>query len=284
MTDTTDANAEQRAAWNGESGQRWVADADRRDRVLVPVADALLAAAGLRPGDRVLDVGCGCGATTLSAADRVAPGGGVTGLDLSGPMLEVARCRAADQGHDDVELIQGDAQTHSLPAGGFSVAISRFGNMFFDDPVAAFANVARALAAGGRLCLATWRPLEANDWLTVPGAALLEYGTMPETATAGGPGMFSLSEPDAVTTILRGAGYTDLHFDPVTVTLPLGGDAADATDYLAGTGLGRAVLETVPDDERPAALDAVRAVLDDHADATGVHLGAGVWIVTARRP
>lgn len=281
MTET--ANAEQQAAWNGESGRRWVADADRRDRVLVPVADALLAAAGLRPGDQVLDVGCGCGSTTLAAAERVTPGGGVTGLDLSGPMLEVARRRAADHDRDDVELIRSDAQTHPLPAGRFSVAISRFGTMFFGDPVAAFANIGRALSATGRLCLATWQPLAANEWLTVPGAALLRYGTLPE-AGPGGPGMFAQSEPEAVAAILRAAGYDDIGLDPVAVDLRLGDNPADATDYLAGTGIGRAVLETVADDERPAALEAVRALMEDRADATGVHLGAAVWIVTATRP
>jgi ubiquinone/menaquinone biosynthesis C-methylase UbiE len=281
MTGT--ANAEQRAAWDGDSGHRWVADAARRDRVLAPVATALLAGADLRSGEQVLDVGCGCGATTLAAAGQVAPGGRVTGLDLSGPMLALARRRAADQGLANVDLVQGDAQTHPLPAGRFSAAISRFGTMFFDDQVVAFANVRRGLAPSGRLCLATWQPLAANDWLSVPGAALLRYGTLPDTAT-GGPGMFGMSEPDLVTATLRSAGYRAVHLDPVTLDLRLGDDTADATDYLANSGIGRAVLETVPDDHRPAALAAVRTVLDDHADATGVHLGAGVWIITATTP
>ena len=281
MTET--ANTEQRAAWDGESGHRWVADADRRDRVLAPVATALLAAADLGPGEQVLDVGCGCGATTLAAAGQVAPGGRVTGLDLSGPMLDLARRRAADQGFANVELVQGDAQTHPLPAGRFSAAISRFGTMFFDDPVAAFTNVGRALGPAGRLCLATWQPMAANDWLSVPGAVLLRFGTLPE-AGAGGPGMFAQSDPDAVIPTLRAAGYADVQLDAITVDLRLGDDPGDATDYLAHTGIGRAVLETVPDDRRPVALDALRAVLDDHAGPGGVHLGAGIWIVTATRP
>lgn len=280
---TEAANAEQRAAWDGDSGHRWVADADRRDRVLAPVAAALLAAGDLRPGEHVLDIGCGCGATTLAAAGQVAPGGRVTGLDLSRPMLGLARRRAADQALANVDLVHGDAQTHPLPASRFSAAISRFGAMFFDEPVAALANIGRALAPSGRLCLATWQPLAANDWLSIPGAALLRYGTLPE-AKPGGPGMFGLSEPGPVTATLQAAGYRDVHLDPVTMGLRLGDDPADATDYLANSGIGRAVLETVPDDHRPAALAAVQTVLGDHAGSTGVRLDAGVWIITATTP
>jgi ubiquinone/menaquinone biosynthesis C-methylase UbiE len=281
MTEIT--NADQHAAWNGDSGHRWVADAERRDRVMAPIAEAVLRAADLREGDQVLDVGCGCGATTLAAATAVAPGGHVVGIDLSGPMLELARTRAADQGVPNVTFLHGDAQTHPLPAGRFVVVISRFGTMFFDDPVAAFANVAAALSPGGRLCLATWQPLDANDWLTVPGAALLRYGELPETAP-GVPGAFAQSDPEAVTSTLHRAGFTEVGFDPVSITLTLGRDPADATDYLANTGVARAVLATIPDEQHPAALDAVRTVLAEHTDAAGVHLGAAIWIITAHTP
>ena len=174
---TNIANTDQYAAWNGESGQRWIADADRRDRIMTPIADALLDTARLGPGDHVLDIGCGCGATTLSAARAVAPTGEANGLDLSAPMLDVARRRADAAGLTNVHFEQADAQTHRLPGGAFDVTISRFGTMFFADPGAAFANLALALRPDGRLCIATWQPLEANDWLAIPGAALLNHGS-----------------------------------------------------------------------------------------------------------
>jgi hypothetical protein len=275
------ANADQHAAWNGESGHRWVTDADRRDRALAPIADALVAAAHLDSGEQVLDIGCGCGATSLAAARAVAPGR-VYGIDLSEPMLEVAGARADDQGIAGVDFVPGDAQTHALPPGRFAVAISRFGTMFFADPVAAFANVAAALAPGGRLCLATWQPLAANDWLTTPGDALLRYGHRPETQP-GAPGMFAQSDPDTVTATLDRAGYTGIDLAPVTVSLTVGRDLADATDYVVKTGPGRAVLDTIPDDQRAPAIEAVRDVLAHHTDPTGVHLDAAVWIVTATR-
>lgn len=167
----TGVNQAQQDAWNGDSGQRWVADADRRDAVLGPVADALLAAARLQPGDTVLDLGCGCGATTLAAADLVAPAN-VVGLDLSGPMLELARQRT---GTGAATFIQADAQTKTFDGERFDVAIGRSGTMFFDDPVAAFTNIATAVRPGGRLCLAAWQALDANEWLLVPGAVLLEH-------------------------------------------------------------------------------------------------------------
>ena len=274
------ANTEQSDAWNGESGRRWVADPDRRDRILAPVADVLLAAAELAPGELALDIGCGCGATTLAAAHTVGRTGSVIGVDLSEPMLDVARGRADTAGVANVAFLRADAQVHTLAPESFDVAISRFGTMFFADPVAAFSNIATGLRPGARLCIATWQPLVANDWLTIPGAALLDYGAPPD-GDGSGPGMFAQAEPNSVTRVLERAGYDDVALEPVRVTLTLGVNVQDATEHLADTGVGRAALETIPDAQRPAALDAVRTVLADYADETGVHLDAAIWIVTA---
>jgi SAM-dependent methyltransferase len=273
-------NAEQREAWNRDSGHRWVEDAERRDQVLAPIGDALVAAAGPAPGERVLDVGCGCGATTLDTARAVGHDGVVAGIDFSAPMLGVAAARCQAAGLTNVDFVLGDAQTDRL-AGPFDLAISRFGTMFFDDQVAAFANIAGALRPGGRLCIATWRPLAENDWLTVPGAAFLGFGTMPDAVD--GPGMFAQSEPDAVIRVLGGAGFTGVGLEPVDLELTLGADVDEATDYLADSGPGRLVMETVPDHDRNAALDAVRGVLAEHRTASGVRLGAAIWIITASR-
>jgi hypothetical protein len=133
------------------------------------------------------------------------------------------------------------------------------------------------------MCLATWQPLVANPWLTVPGAALLRYGTLPDTADDAGPGMFAQSEPDVVRQVLADAGYEDISLHPVDVTLTLGAEPDEAAEYLADSGPGRAVLATIPDPDKPAALNAVRATLADHTDHAGVHLDAGIWIITAIR-
>ena len=275
------ANTEQYEAWNGDNGRRWVADPDRRDVVLAEVADVVLGAAALRPGERVVDVGCGCGATSLAAAGAVGPDGEVLGVDLSAPMLEVARRRADAAAIPNVRFEQADAQTYRFDVARFDVVISRFGTMFFEDPTAAFANIARAIRPDGRLCIATWQPLEVNEWLTVPGAVLLSFGSPPEAID--GPGMFAQADPAVITSTLGAAGLGDIAVEPVSVTLNLGADPAGAAAHLAETGVGRAVLETVPEADRPRAIAAVEAVLADHVTPAGVQLRGAVWITTARR-
>jgi ubiquinone/menaquinone biosynthesis C-methylase UbiE len=273
----TVANEAQYEAWNGDSGQRWVADADRRDAVLAPVADVLLAAAHLAPTEDVLDLGCGCGITTLAAARAVRPGK-VIAVDLSAPMLDLARRRAGNDQH--VTFLQADAQTHPFEPGSYDIVISRFGTMFFDDPVASFTNVASGTRRGGRLCLATWQPLAANDWLLVPGAALLRYGSLPDTSGSA-PGMFAQSDPAAVTAVLEQAGWRDVTVEPITVSLRLGADATEATDYLADTGIARAVLDTIDETGRDRAVADVTRAPEPHATGAGVRLDAGIHIITA---
>jgi SAM-dependent methyltransferase len=275
------SNVDQHEAWNTDSGLRWAKDADRRDRILAPVADALHTAARLKPGEHVLDIGCGCAATTLIAARSVAPGGTATGIDLSTPMLDVAHRRREASGVTNVRFITGDAQFHTF-TDAYDIAVSRFGTMFFADQTAAFANIASGLRPGGRLCLATWQPLASNDWLTIPSTALRRFGTMPPIDHHG-PGAFAQSEPDAVTRILADAGYTGIDFQPVHLVLTVGTDLDDGTDYLAGTRMIRRVLEALPDHDRPAALDAIRTAVAEHTDDGGVHLDAAIWIITATR-
>lgn len=278
MTNTADET--QRDAWNGESGLRWAADPDKRDAAMVDVAAALADAAGLRPGEDVLDIGCGCAATSLDAARAVGPGGTVLGIDISEPMLAVARRRLTASALDNITFGAADAQTDPLPEQAHDVVISRFGTMFFDHPTTAFANLARCLRTSGRLCIATWQPLEANDWLAIPGAALLRYGTLPDTG-GNAPGMFAQSDTAVISTVLTTAGFDDITVTPVTVTMRLGANAEEATGYLTDTGIARTILDTIPPDRREEAVESVTAVLADHEGPTGVVLGAGIWITTA---
>ncbi|HET9893474.1 MAG TPA: class I SAM-dependent methyltransferase [Streptosporangiaceae bacterium] len=270
----SEANSGQRADWNGDSGRRWVADAERRDRVLKPVQDALLSAARIGEAEDVLDVGCGCGAVTLAAAELTT--GKVTGVDLSEPMLTAARQRAGEPGQ--VAFIEADAQTcdYSLTV---DLVISRFGTMFFDDPAAAFANIRRAVREDGRLCVATWQPLAANEWLSVPGAVLRRYAELP-LPDPPGPGMFSQSDPEAVAAVLAAAGWHDASVAALRVDLRVGTDPADAADYLAATGPARRVLATLDPGRRSAALAAVTRAMNDHV-SDGVQLKAGINIIRA---
>jgi ubiquinone/menaquinone biosynthesis C-methylase UbiE len=280
---TASPNQEQSDAWNGESGRRWVTGADERDQVLAPVADTLFAAAALTPGLRVLDIGCGCGATTLRAAAVVGTTGSAIGIDLSGPMLDVARERADASGATNTAFVQGDAQTHEFSPDTVDVVIARFGTMFFSDPIAAFRNIGRSLRHRGRLVLATWQPLAVNQWLTVPGAALLHHTAMPDQASDG-PGMFAQSDPGTVMEVLHRAGFIEVALEPTNVTFTLGPTIDAAVDYLAESGLRRALLETIPDGAaRDAALADVRAALVHHDDGTAVRLDGAIWIITAER-
>jgi ubiquinone/menaquinone biosynthesis C-methylase UbiE len=278
----TAVNQAQRDSWNGDSGRRWVADADRRDAVLAPVAASLLAAARIQPGESILDLGCGCGATTIAAATQTGSDGTAHGIDLSEPMLALARQRARDAGLTTVTFTQADAQTDTLGV-AHDVVISRFGTMFFDDPVAAFTSIGRAVRAGVRLFIATWQPLGLNDWLTVPGAALLQYSTLPDSQP-GAPGMFGQADPNLLRSTLTRAGWTAVDSRAVTVTLRLGNDPTDATNYLADSGVGRAVIDTIPRKDKPAAIAAVADALAPHATTEGVHLDAAIWITTGTAP
>ena len=198
-------------------------------------------------------------------------------------MLEVARSRATTDGLDNVSFVQGDAQTTRLDD-DFDVAISRFGTMFFEDPTAAFTNLANHLRPGGRLCLVTWQPLEVNEWLIVPGATLLEYGSLPPAAEPSAPGMFAQSDPDTIASALTEAGLKQIASEPLVLPLTFGNTTHEAVDYLADSGPGRAILDTIPDNQRASALDQVKRVLESHADDHGhITLHAAVWITTARR-
>lgn len=278
---TSHANVAQFEAWNGDSGHRWVARADDRDRVLTPVADAMLDAAGMTAGTRVLDVGCGCGATTLRAAEDIGDGGWATGVDISVPMLEVARRRARSAGVVTADFVEGDAQTHDFEPGSFDSAISRFGTMFFSDPTAAFANIAAALRPEGRLCIATWQSFDANEWLAIPGAVLAHHTEIPEM-DPNEPGMFGQSDPAVVAPTLGGAGFVDITFDARDVTFNFGPTLEDGVTYLAGTGAGRLPFEAIAEGPaRDAAFADVRDALVDHHDDSGVHLGGAIWLITA---
>src|SRR5262245_18186906 len=199
-------NVEQAEYWSGTGGEHWVAEQARYDRMVTGFGDRVVEVLSPRAGERVLDVGCGNGALSLAIGPLVAPEGSVLGLDISGPMLAVAGRRARAAGQENVGFERGDAQVHDLPDGGFDAVVSRFGVMFFDDPQAAFANLARALRPGGRIVIACWQELMANSWLMVPVAAALTQVPMPDLGELAGPGPFSLAKPDDVRSVLDGAG------------------------------------------------------------------------------
>jgi SAM-dependent methyltransferase len=250
-----------------------------------PFAAMILDAAGLRPGGNVLDVGCGCGGTTLAAARLIAPGQAV-GLDLSGPMLARARADAGAAGLGNAVFRQGDAQVHPLESARFGTVLSRFGVMFFADPVAAFANIRSATRPAGRLVFVCWQPLAANQWLLVPGAALAEHVPPADFGSGDGPGMFAFADPDRIRQILAAAGWRDVEITSEHASILVGGGGSidDAVEFLRTGSMGRTMLAGADASTADRAIASVRAALSPYADADGVHLGAAVWLVQAVAP
>jgi SAM-dependent methyltransferase len=280
------ANTAQAEHWNtGEAVAHWVDNQARYDRMNAPFAAMILDAAGLRPGENVLDVGCGCGGTTLAAARLIAPGQAV-GLDLSGPMLARARADAGAAGLGNAVFRQGDAQVHPLESARFGTVLSRFGVMFFADPVAAFANIRSATRPAGRLVFVCWQPLAANQWLLVPGAALAEHVPPADFGSGDGPGMFAFADPDRIRQILAAAGWRDVEITSEHASILVGGGGSidDAVEFLRTGSMGRTMLAGADASTADRAIASVRAALTPYADADGVHLGAAVWLVQAVAP
>jgi SAM-dependent methyltransferase len=276
-------NREQAEYWNtGAHADHWLTNQAGYDRMLEPFTSMILDAAAITVAHRVLDVGCGSGATTCAAAG-IAEAGEVVGVDLSGQMLARARDLAREAGLANASFIEGDAQVHPFEPRSFDIVISRFGVMFFADPAGAFANLRAATRPHGRLTFVCWQPLTQNQWLLVPGAALAEHVELPDLAPADQPGMFALADPGRLTRILEGAGWRDIHLASRRATVLVGGGGTlhDAVEFLRTGSLGRAVLADADPVTEDRAVTSVTAALAPFADAAGVHLDAAVWLVSA---
>jgi SAM-dependent methyltransferase len=276
-------NQGQVEAWNGGESVHYVTHADRYDRQLASFTSALLEQAAVTWDDVVLDIGCGCGVTTLLAA---ADAHRVLGLDISNPLIEIAARRAAAAGVGNAEFIVADAQTHPFADGEFTLVMSQFGLMFFDDPEGAFENIRRSLAPGGRLSFVCWQDLQANEWLRIVSDAVADHADVPEFGgRAAGPGMFALKRPDETVALLTAAGFTEAEVAPIETSLVLGGGGTveESLEFLLGMGMVRGVLGRVDGDEREQAIADVRSALAErHVPDVGVTLGAAGWLASAR--
>lgn len=275
-------NADQITFWNEVQGDKWVRLQDRTDAALEPMGNAAIDRLNPRPGEHVLDIGCGCGTTSMEIAKRVSPGGSLTGADISRPMLAHAKTRAGKSG-SIASFIEADAQTHDFEEAGFDAVFSRFGVMFFASPAAAFANLRRAVKPGGRLAFACWRERADNPWLTTAIKIAAQYIDMPPPPEIGEPGPFSFAEESHLRPILEGAGWADVAFERYDSTLLVGADAEDATKFVMQMGPA-APLVAEADEKTQAAISAdLHAALVPHAGPDGVRMGASIWIVTAKQ-
>ena len=277
-----EANADQAAYWNGPGGHHWTVRQEMQDGVLAPVAERLLAAAAPRAGERVIDIGCGCGATTLDAAAIVGADGRALGLDISEPMIARARERANELGLH-AEFTVADATIHDFSAERADLMISRFGVMFFADPALSFTNMRGGLKSGGRLVFACWRDAKLNPWITVPlRAATLHAPRLPE-ANPLDPGPFAFAEEARVRQILDAAGFRDISLEPQDLELDVavGRGIENGLATMLEIGPASRALQDQSDAIKAAATAEIRRALEPHQRGDSVWLGAAIWIVRA---
>jgi SAM-dependent methyltransferase len=264
--------------WNREAGETWARYHDRLHRQIEPLGAKAMALLSARPGERILDVGCGCGQTSRALAEAVAPGGQVVGVDVSRPMLAVARQEGAGIAHLSFE--EADAATARFEK-PFDAAFSRFGVMFFEEPVPAFANIAAAIRPGGRLAFVCWQGLDANDWMRKPLMAAMPHLPPLPVPDPHAPGPFALADKDRLRAILEAAGFTGIGIEPYEQ--PIGGNGLEETlDLTFRVGPLGAMIRERPE-LRASVEGAVRAALAAEADASGaVWMRGAVWLVVAK--
>jgi len=265
------------------AGEHRVMHAALLDDEIRPHNERFRAAARVGPGDRVLDIGCGTGQSTREAA-RAAADGSVLGVDLSAPAIELARELTVRERLSNVSYLRADVQVHPFPAGYFDVCISRFGTMFFADPVAAFANIGAALRPGGRLVMLVWQARERNEWSTAIRRAIAGPDVSVPDQGAHGPDPFALGDPESARGVLAASGFTGAGFAEVDEPVYYGPDPDVAYDLVLGLRDPKELLAGLDAVAAGQARRRLRAVLAEHDTGSGVYFGSRAWIVAARRP
>lgn len=287
MTDAALANDEFTAFWNNVL----VAKFERFRNILLDGlsyhSEVPLRRLAIAQGAKALDVGCGWGDTAIQLAKRVGPGGSVLGLDCCDAFLEKGRKDAAEAGLANVRFVAADVQTHRFEP-EYDFCFSRFGMMFFSNPVAAMRNVRSALKPGGRLMFITWRALAENPWMEVPKKIALSFLPPPgENAQTCGPGPFSMASPEVVGAQLKAAGFEDARFEPIDGEVMIGATVEQAMEFQLALGpAGEIVREAgaLAEKRRPEIEAALRAELARHQRDGKVFMRSGSWTITARKP
>ncbi len=276
-----DQNADQIAYWNGPGGQRWADRQKTQDILLAPIAELLIDRAQIKSGERVIDIGCGSGALSIAVARMIGESGHVLGIDVSGPMLTRAR-QIAPQGFP-VDFVLADATIYPFERANVDLLISRFGVMFFADPVRSFSNLRKALKSSGRLAFACWREPRENPFFMTPLQAV--YKHVPKLPSLGpeDPGPFSFASEQRVRRILSEAGFSGVKMEPCNLALdPAVGRGLEAAVKSAlEIGPAARALAEQPPEVVAAAAQSIREALAPHVKGQSVPLDAAIWIVTA---
>jgi SAM-dependent methyltransferase len=280
MIDTAQLHADQVEYWNGAGGARWVANLARSEAMLGEVAERVISRAAPADGEKIIDVGCGSGGTTMELARRVGPSGHVMAVDVSAPILAVARERLAEC--PTVKIVLADAASYPFPEAAADLLFSRFGVMFFGDPPAAFANMRKALKPTGRVVFACWRNPKENGWMTAPLEATYKHVDRPPPPSPDDPGPFAFANPDRVSRVLIEAGFEAPSFEPVDLMVDIAGGAGveGAVGCAMNLGPSSRLLEGQSDHVKAAVAGSMTELLETYEADGKVQLPAAIWIVT----
>ena len=267
--------------WTDEGGPAWVSENDRLDERLVPLTGALVDALDLAAGEKVLDVGCGAGGSSVDFARQVGTDGQVVGTDISETMLGAARARASAADAAPITWLAADAQTHSFGSGAFDAIASRFGVMFFDDPMAAFRNLRGALGDGGRFVFLCWQEPRANPWFFVGVDELRDLIEFPDAPAPHSPGPFGLADASRTHGLLDAAGFGSVEIDAVTVDMPFSGSVDDMVSHLMTIGPVGGALRDGQSEKTETAHERMTEVVAAMAAADGLNNPAAAWLVRA---
>jgi len=270
-------NTAQRAYWNDKAGPSWVAAQERLDAMLTPLSEQALAKAAVKLGERALDIGCGCGATTIALAEA---GAIALGVDLSEPMLNHARERAKHL--SNIEFLVEDAVVYQASE-PFDLLFSRFGVMFFADPIEAFMNLRKQLNAHGRLAFICWQAPQHNPWMAIPGKAVAEFlPPMDPPPQPTDPGPFAFADPDYLESILAQAGFKQIELESIEAGMYLGSSLDEVMEYQKFVGPVARVVSELEGEIQEQAIAAARAAFAEHLTDSGITLPGRVWLVSAR--
>ena len=274
------ANKAQIEYWNGPTGENWAQYNNETDRSLADAAEAALKLAAARPGERVLDIGCGAGAASLSLADQVGPGGHVMGVDVSRPLLAMARSRVQAA---NVEFLEADAALYPFQP-EFDLIFSRFGVMFFVDPIAAFANIRKAAGRNARLAFICWRSVEENEWASLPYSVAKPFLPERPPADSSSPGPFAFADAGRLRAVLETAGFSDIRIEKFSGVMDLGPVPAQAAFQVTSLmGPTTRVLRNADEATRNKVLDTItKALAKLQAGEGPIRLGTACWLVGAR--
>jgi SAM-dependent methyltransferase len=278
--ESREANRDEAARWNESSGPIWVEMQGVLDRVFAPIETRLIEEAFPREGGRVLDIGCGAGATTLAMARLLGPMGLCLGVDISRPLIAAAQARVAAETLACAAFVEADAQTYAFEPESFDAVISRFGVMFFDDPVAAFANIQRAARRGAKLAFVAWRSPAENPFMTTAARAAAPALTSLPAPIPDAPGPFAFADGDRVRRILIDSGWTNI--DVSRLDVPASVAEKDLLDYATKLGPVGLALRNADQPTRARVVEALRAAFDGYLQNGVARFNAACWLVTAR--